>query len=220
MVPLGRVLELKKAGRSREEILSKLKEEGFNPMEINDAINQSRIKEAVSEEENPTRGMVPSIMGMRSENDESTEEETYTPSSAPSPTGDYSNYTSQENSMMSGYEGEDEYYPEEYSEQYAQGGAGGYSMSSETMIEVAEQVFSEKIKRIEEDLKSLKEFKAVYSPMISDLNERVKRMEKSFDKMQIAILDKVGSFGRNIDAVKKEIEMVEDSFEKMNKSKK
>jgi len=45
-------------------------------------------------------------------------------------------------------------------------------------------------------------------------------MERQFDKMQIAILERVGQFGKNLDSVKKEIEMVEDSFEKLNKSKK
>ena len=45
-------------------------------------------------------------------------------------------------------------------------------------------------------------------------------MERQFDKMQIAILERVGSFGKNVDSLRKEVEMVEDSFEKLNRNKK
>ena len=82
MTVLEKVLELKKEGIPEIETIAKLKNEGISPMEINDAINQSKIKEAVSgEQENSTKGMVPSIM---ERGEEKTKEETYTPSPAQS----------------------------------------------------------------------------------------------------------------------------------------
>ena len=215
-----RVSEMKKRGLSEMSIEEKLKEEGISPLEINDAMNQSKIKEAVEGEGNFSRqGMVPSIMG---EDSGETDEETYAPSPEPEDSGDYQNYSSQEE-RADPYDSDEE-TAEEYSS-LPEGdvnsyGAPSYAMNSETMIEVAEQVFSEKIKKAEDDLKKLKEFMAISAPAVEDLDERLKRIEKNFDKMQIAILERVGSFGKNIDSLKKEVEMVEDSFEKLNKNKK
>lgn len=214
MTILERVLELKKTGIPDSEIIKKLKNEGIHPMEISDAMNQSKIKEAVSgEDEYSTRGMVPSIMGGESYEGASQRDEVYSPSSSPQEEEDYQNYSSQENGSYPEEEYEENYSPNEFS-------TGGNLMSSETMIEVAEQVFSEKIKKIESDLKSIKEFKTLAIPEIKDMDERLKRMERQFDKMQIAILERVGQFGKNLDSVKKEVEMVEESFEKMNRDKK
>ena len=216
MTVLEKVLELKKEGIPEIETIAKLKNEGISPMEINDAINQSKIKEAVSgEQENSTKGMVPSIM---EQGEEKTKEETYTPSPAQSSEENYQDYAYQENQETENYPPQSEEYYEEDPQGVSQ--EEGIEIDSETMIEVAEQVFSEKIKKIEEDLRNLKEFKIIASPNLKDLEERIKRIEKNFDKMQIAILERVGSFGRNVNSLKKEIGMVEDSFEKMNRDRK
>ena len=157
----------------------------------------------------------------------SQQEEVYTPSSAPPAQNnnqqDYGNYSAQEPqnyeaNSYGGGEDQEEYYEDNYSQEDYSG--GGYGMSSETMIEVAEQVFSEKMKSFESELKNLKEFRTIASPSLKDIDERLRRIERQFDKMQIAILEKVGEFGKNIDSVKKEVEMVEDSFEKLNKERK
>lgn len=235
MTTLEKVLELKRMGIPESEIQIRLKNEGVSPMEINDAMNQSKIKEAVSgEREYSRKGMVPSIMGGPEEEEASSEnEETYSPRSSqrgsnyedtgvPSPDEEYPEY-GQKNEFpgyardYSGENSEEEYYEEGDMEGYEGGVGGGFA--SDTMIEVAEQVFSEKIKDIEKDLRTLKEFRTISAPVIDDLNERLKRIEKNFDKMQIAILERVGSFGKNIDSLRKEVEMVEDSFEKLNKKK-
>ncbi|MCR4327346.1 MAG: hypothetical protein NUV46_02075 [Nanoarchaeota archaeon] len=224
MTTLEKVLELKKMGIPESEIQIRLKNEGVSPMEINDAMNQSKIKEAVSGEREYSRiGMVPSIMGgAQDEENNSENEETYSP--APSPNEGSPESPQMRRNEYPGYArdyeeepAEEEYYQENSVEGYEPGSG---RVDSETMIEVAEQVFFEKIKDIEKELRNLKEFKTISAPIIEDLNERIKRIEKNFDKMQIAILEKVGSFGRNIDSLKKEVEMVEDSFEKMNKNKK
>ncbi len=218
MATLEKVLELKKSGTPESEIITKLKSEGISPMEINDAINQSKIKEAVSgEQEDSTKGMVPSIMEGEEENP-AAEEETYTPSPPPSNEETYQDYSSQENQRTGEYNPQEEYYEEEPPQNYSPGNETG--MGSETMIEISEQVFSEKIKKIEEELRTLKEFKTLASPNLEDLSERIKRIEKNFDKMQIAILERVGSFGKNIDSLQKEVNMVEDSFGKIMKEKK
>mgnify|MGYP001590738012 FL=1 len=62
----------------------------------------------------------------------------------------------------------------------------------------------------------LNEFQTLAQTRIENISERLKRIETSFDALQLAILDRVGSYGKNIDFVKKEIEMVEDSFSKLS----
>lgn len=197
MGTLDQVIQMKNQGISDEEIASKLQEQKVSPKEINDAMNQSKIKNAVSDIE----GMQPSIMN--SPKPTSNKEDIYVPQAQ-----EYEQEI---------YAPQAEYQQEEYSPQT---GYNEYSSQTgtdtDTMIEIAEQVFSQKMESISKEIKTLIEFKTIYSSKIDDVNQRLKRIENQFDKMQIAILDKVGKFGKNLDSLKKEIDMVEDSFSKMN----
>src|SRR3989338_1790208 len=55
---LDSFLELEKEGKTNPEIVMELQNKGFSPQEVNDAVNQSKIKKAVTSPE----GMQPSIM--------------------------------------------------------------------------------------------------------------------------------------------------------------
>jgi len=46
------------------------------------------------------------------------------------------------------------------------------------------------------------------------LNERLKRIETIIDRLQASILEKIGSYGSNLDSIKKEMSMMQDSFSK------
>ncbi len=50
---------------------------------------------------------------------------------------------------------------------------------------------------------------------LENLSHRLTRLENQIDKLQAAILEKVGSYGRGLDLVKREMEMVENSFGKL-----
>ncbi|MEA3414460.1 MAG: hypothetical protein U9Q99_02965 [Nanoarchaeota archaeon] len=232
MGTLEKVMELKTKGISEEKIISQLKEEGINAMEISDSLEQSKIKQAVGKEnkEASAENMQPSIM-------QTEEEETHVPNQNP-PQQEYQPQTSTPQEYQPQQEQPytpqqpQQYYPENnfdpnyaYEDSYNQEPTNQdnsyYSNESntETMIEIAEQVFSEKMKDLEKEMRDLKEFKTIYKSKIDDIDERIKRIEKMFDKMQIAILDKVGSFAKNITHLQKEVEMVEDSITKLNKKK-
>ena len=90
---------------------------------------------------------------------------------------------------------------------------GGYD--TDTIIEITEQVFSEKIKKEQKQIESLNEFATLVETRISNYNERIKRIESIIDKLQIAILEKIGSYGKNIESIKNEMGMMQESFEKM-----
>jgi hypothetical protein len=109
---------------------------------------------------------------------------------------------------------QEEYVPQEgYADNSAMGGGGAYD--TDMIIEVAEQVFSEKIKKEQKQIESLNEFATLVEARITNDHERIKRVEEIIDKLQISILDKIGSYGKNLESIKNEMGMMQESFEKM-----
>ncbi len=232
---LEQVTQMKNQGIPENEIINKLQEQNISPKAINDALNQSRIKDAVSKPV-PEEGMEPSITthsaghsagaqeagvpndefyipqsGAGSsriypkaqEYDEGTnDQQTYDQENYSQNYPDYGNYGGQ------GYS--EEYYPQEG--YYAQDYYGGYG--TDNMIEIAEQVFSEKIRKIQKQLEELNEFKILAETRLSSATNRLKRIEEAIDNLQIAILEKIGSYGRGLENIKKEMSMMQDSFSK------
>ena len=87
--------------------------------------------------------------------------------------------------------------------------------NTDTIIEIAEQVFSEKVRKIQKQLEEMNEFKTLAQTKIEHATERLKRIEATIDKLQIAILEKIGSYGKSLESIKKEMSMMQDSFGKM-----
>ena len=83
------------------------------------------------------------------------------------------------------------------------------------MIEISEQVFTEKIKKIEKQIDKMNDTQAVLQTQTEYATERLKRIESIMDKLQVAILERIGSYGKNLESIKKEMEMIEDSFTKI-----
>lgn len=223
---LDQVSQMKKEGLSNEEITLKLQEQGVSPRTISDVFNQEKIKNAVSAEEQETfedytqrNPQAPTLSQSnpalqktfyqpKTQEVEQVEEGFYTPQEMISPQEYAPNQIPQEYEQQQ-YP-QQEYYPQEG---YEGGYEGGYT--TDTIIEIAEQVFSEKIKKIERQIEQFNEFANLAQTKLSNNSERVKRIETIIDKLQIAILEKIGSYGQNIEGIKKEMEMIEDSFSKI-----
>lgn len=217
---LDEINNMKNQGMDEREILSRLQEKGVTPKSIEEAFNQMRIKKAVSAESSGQEGMEPSIMkeGRRHEAEQASplyipktkeidhnHEELYVPNPQQSPQFNeeleapkYENYNQEEYTPQEGY-GEQE--------------AGGYD--TDTFIEIAEQVFSEKIKKEQKQIDTLNEFATIAETKLSNDHEKIKRIEEIIDKLQAAILEKVGSYGKNLDSIKNEMGMMQESFGKM-----
>lgn len=187
---LDTIMQMKRQGLPDDEIISRLREQGFSPREINDALNQSEIKKAVSN--------MPEAMDV------------------PSPEGQGADvYTPQVREIPQ----QEVYAPAQAQEYYAQGGypqeyqQGG--VSTETIIEIVEQVFAEKTKKMQKTIDELSEFKSLSQGKIENAMERVKKIEAIIDRLQISILEKIGSYGENINGIRKEMSMMSDSFGKM-----
>ncbi len=265
---LEQVMELRGKGLSDQDITGKLKEQGIPPKEINNALSQAKIKEAVSSEETNTttnyqggnEEMTPSMMPPEETETLPTEgsisDEDLMPPPSPSGSqkyrkkfgpmhkevyeeGEYRAGTSGEyipQPMPPSQVQEQGQYPQYPSQQqyeagsYPQGDMGGYegydgtdysgyapqgAGNTDTMIEIAEQVFSEKTKIIQKQLEDLNEFKVLMQTKIDNLSDRLKRIEFNIDALQAEILEKIGSYGRGIEGVKKEMSMMQESFGKV-----
>jgi len=200
---LDQIKQMKNQGTSDEEIIRSLQEQGVSPKQINDALNQSQIKRAIIDENEGDF----SKQGPPSPNQQS--QGNYIPQTQEipesQPTGGEM-YPQQEYSQpQEGYQG---YQQDEYG--YPAGGT-----DSDTIIEIAEQVFSEKMKQTQKHVEDLNEFKTLAQTKIENMAERLKRIETIIDKLQISILEKIGSYGENINGIKKEMSMMQDSFGKV-----
>lgn len=209
MNTLERIRQMKKNGLAEQQIISQLEEEGINPKEIKDAFNQAKIKDAIEGEEIQMEEQ--EVQTNRNLEEQGNDyipqpqleslEENYPQNQEQRPAQNYFPQTQQYS---------EEYYPQEgYSEEPSSGAVG-----TDTIIEVAEQVFEEKIKKIENQLNSLREFSTLAGTKLSNSEERIKRIELIMDNLQIKILEKISSYGENLNSIKKEMSMMQDSFSK------
>jgi len=189
---LEQITEMRNQGVPEEEAIKRLQDQGVSPKAIDDALNQSKIKDAVSNEEDyESPPLSPNLQrGIKTQ--EISDEGLYTPTQQEeSPSQDYSQY--QDDSAYAPSQGFD----------------------TNTIIEISEQVFSEKIQKIQKQVDEFSEFKALTETKIETLSDRVKRVESVLDKLQAAILEKIGSYGHNLESIKKEMSMMQDSFGKV-----
>ncbi len=202
---LEQITDMRNQGVSEDEIVTKLQEQGTSPKDINDALNQSKIKTAVSAETEGTGEMQPSVnpQGQNlSPRAQETGEEPGAETNLPAPQEEYP--------------APEEYYPQEgygYGEYEGYGPEAG--VSTDTFIEIAEQVFAGKIKDIQKQLESLNEFKSLAQIKIDHIAERTKKIEGTMDRLQAAILEKVGKYGGTLESIKKEMSMMQNSFGKI-----
>ena len=193
---LDQVVQLKNQGADDDQIAQMLTGQGIPPKQIYDAINQSKIKNAINKD--MEEGIQPSITEQGVVPIQQLEQ-------------NYSqNYNQQEYDQ-----GQNQGYAPQYQEMSPQEGydpnSGG---DSNLMIELAEQVFSEKIKKIQKQMDELNELKTLMQVKVDNLDQSVKRVENVLDKLQISILDKVGSYGQNLESIKKEMNMMQETFSK------
>jgi len=242
---LEQVMELKRRGIPKNEIISKLREKGASPNSITEALNQAKIKSAVSSGEDITNKMEPSIMGsegaepppraLPTEGGISDIDLTPTPQKyqtpqlqrkstpvvqevsdeeyVPQPQGEFYPNQGQQQYQQDQYQPE-QYMPQEYSPQQEYEPTSGIS-DTDTIIEITEQVFFEKIKTIQKQVEDLNEFKVLAQTKIDNISDRLKRIELNIDRLQAEILEKVGSYGRGLEGIKKEMGMMQQSFGKI-----
>jgi hypothetical protein len=113
-------------------------------------------------------------------------------------------------------EEQQQYIPQETQEQeYAPSEGYAPAVDTDKIIEIADQIFSDKIKTFQKVLDATSEAAIMLQTKIENVSDRLKKMENIIDRLQIAILEKVGSYGQDLGSIKKEMSMMQDSFSKM-----
>jgi len=212
---LDKVMQMQNQGISENDIVKNLQQQGISPKEISDALNQSQIKSAVSNTDN-MENMQESIMEQSPPTpSKSSQYPKYSPQTQEISQEQYQPPQQYSQTEYAPYEqqGQNAYQQEAYTgDQYLPEGTG---VDTNTIIEIADQVFTEKIEKIEKKIDNLNEFKTLTKTKVENISERLKKIETIMDKLQIAILEKIGSYGQNLESIKKEMTMMQDSFGKV-----
>jgi archaellum component FlaC len=221
MALLERISIMKKEGKSGQEIIKTLGEEGISPRQINEALSQSDIKSAVSAEEN----MQPSIMqtaeqttvGMPSSSEANQE---ISVPAAPR----YAQEEGQQNynQQLAGQEQytAPEYSPQDYMQGYdsSQNSNQGYvspSVDIETIRDIANQIIEESMGKLKEQLSSTGKMKTEINTEIQEIDSRLKKVEDIIQQLQFSIIKKMGDYGEAVSNISKEVRATQDSFSKL-----
>jgi len=203
------VLKMYQTGMTDADIVQRLTRQGYSPLQISEAINQARVKQSVSG--GAEAGMTPSIM----------EEQVPTPSPyqppVPSPTMPMPQQMppAQMPSPRAQPQQQPEYYyPYQYPT-YEQQGAPQQKMETEDIEEIAEEIVNEKWQEIKSKISDFIEWKTYADKRIIAVEDRLKRIESSFDRLQISLLGKVQEYGQNIRDLGSEMGSMQNAFGKV-----
>jgi len=221
MALLERISAMKKEGKSSQEIIKTLGEEGVSPRQINEALSQADIKSAVSAEEN----MQPSIM--------QTAEQTTVgmPSSAEAnqdisvpPAPQYAQESGQQ-SYSQQPAGQEQYAAPEYSssgytQEYdsSQSSNQGYASPNidiETIRDIANQIIEESMDKLKEQLSSTGKMKAEINARMQEIEGRLEKVEEIVQQLQFSIIKRMGEYGEAVSSISREIRATQDSFSKL-----
>ena len=230
MTTLDRVIEMQKQGLPETQITSQLQNEGFSPKDINESLNQAKIKNAVSPSEHTTQEMQPPLastpemyppQGQEMQSSimqppkqppttiQTPETQTMQPPLAQEP----ETYPPQGQEMQ---QPQDDYYtqtPQAYSTQDYY--TPKNTLDTETISEIAEQVTIEKLDEFKKKTGDLVSFKVSIQNKVADVDDRLKRIENSIDKLQQAIIGKVGELGENNAMIHKDLDNLHGTVAKL-----
>jgi uncharacterized protein YukE len=239
MATLEKVMEMQQQGISDAEISTQLRNDGVSSTEIDNSLNQAKIKNAVSPPagitpgQKPIEGMQASIMPKQPEPVAQTppqaqpiaedlsarlssaaqevESEDFPPQQqAPPPEV----YPPQEG--VAPEQPQDDYYqqtPQAYSQQDYYAPQAG--MDTETISEIAEQVATEKLNNYKKKIGDIASFKNNIQDKVNNIDDRLKRIEESIDKLQQAIIGKIGEFGESNAAIHKDLDNLHGTVSKL-----
>lgn len=208
------VKTMRRQGLVDSEIAQRLREQGYSPLDINQALEQAKIKAAISQDEELMQQQTQPL-STRAEPAIQPIEETTSGEMQPSM---LSQEQMQEPIPQQTQETEietPEYIyptPQAYYQEYQP--YQPYAETAETTTEIAEQIAEEKISRLKRDIGNIQELKETTERRIKNINERLKRIEEIIDKLQATILGKIGSYGQATEDIKKEISLMQESFSK------
>lgn len=152
---------------------------------------QDAIKSAVTQDEDMQASMMQSSQPQD-------------PSQAPQPQEAYSPYAQDYSQAQQGYG----YQQEQQYQTYA-------PPSTDTITEISEQIASEKISQLKTEIEKVIDFKTTIESKIDFIDQRLKRIESTIDRLQISILQKVGEYVNNVQDLRTEVVETQKSFKSL-----
>ena len=95
------------------------------------------------------------------------------------------------------------------------GGVGGGYGASETISEIAEQVFEKRMRKSTKLLSDLAEIKTLVSAKVEKIDERLTQIEKIIDQLQSTLIRKSSEQEQNVEDIKSELQQMQDGFGKI-----
>ena len=238
MAILDRVMQMQAQGISEGDISRQLINERVSPREIQDAFNQARVKSAVggvSGGFSPSVdnvGMTPSVMSGNFQQDQFSPPQL--PMQAPVlgqvPSAQFVDASRQfapqaqnggnEFSQVSPVP-QEQYpsYAPEMPQAYNQEGTGqeyydqGYDQ--DLVSEIAGQVVDEKLDAYKKGVGDVKSFMEMADEKIKNIDSRLKKIEDSIEKLQQAVIGKIGEFGDDARAIHKDLQNLHNTTSKL-----
>ena len=218
MVVLEKVKELQQEGMSESQIAKQLRQEGISAKDINEALSQSKIVAAVgpASTESAPEMPTPEAQLQPSQFPQTPPTPTQT---MPAPTAEPTEAGVQEQPIYPTYPE----YPTQTAQpgyEYNQGQQGYYEYQQpttdiDTINDIAEQIIDNKLAKLKEQVKEIKEFKDNASIEIESINNRLLKLENTMNELQMAIIKKVGDYGEDIKNISKELQATQDTFSKL-----
>lgn len=174
-------------------------------MQITDALNQAKIKKEI----NVTEGLQPSITQTQNESPPAPRLQVPSPFETPVPKPSVS-FQMPQTSTPVNVTAEYPTYPYQYPT-----AEESPKMETEAIEEIAEEIVNEKWSEIKGKISDVIEWKIYAEKRITSVDERIKRIEVSMDRLQAAMLTKVQEYGRNIKDLGAEMAGLEGAFGKV-----
>ncbi|MGV8131367.1 MAG: hypothetical protein ACP5N7_04695 [Candidatus Pacearchaeota archaeon] len=198
---LEEVQRMRQTGMQDDQIVLKLQEQGNPYRAISEAMSQSKIKQAIEEPELPLPPM-PSDMQPQQEYQSENMQEMQPSIQTQQP--------EQQQEYFSGYSPESQVQNfQQQNYDYSQG------LSSDTIMEISEQIVSEKLSDVRKKLEKMSNFKTELETKTEAIEDRLKRIEKIIDTLQASVLRKVGDYVTNVEDIKTELIETQKTFAKV-----
>lgn len=209
---LEEVQRMRSTGMQDDQIVLKLQEQGNPYRAISEAMSQSKIKQAIEEPELPLPPMPSDMQPQQDYQSENMQprQEYQSESMQEMQPSIQTQQPEQQQEYFSGYSPDSQVQNfQQQNYEYSQG------LSSDTIMEISEQIVSEKLSDVRKKLEKMSNFKTELETKTESIEERLKRIEKIIDTLQASVLRKVGDYVTNVEDIKTELIETQKTFAKV-----
>ena len=210
--PTKLILDMQNSGMRDDEVIIKLREQGYSEKDINDGFNQAKVKSTIRAEDSSAIGEIetagtPPVAA----------QPTPAPAPAPAPAADeFVPAPSPEGyeqaaptPSQESWEGYGYGYPQAQPTAY---GYGEAASTSEAFEEIAESIVEEKWRSFTEKIGDLQGWKESVDREITRIDSRIERIDDAMTGINAALLEKVGEYGKSIKGLGSDVKAVEKAL--------